>query len=86
MSTGQAKYGWLFGYTSGCTSYGCPTNDSNTIGYWLNESVYGTSSSNMSTWRMWMINNTGALTTGLVTSPQSTGARPTITVPYGLLN
>ena len=79
LSQGQAKYKWLFDYTSNCTDYGCSIADSSTDGYW-------TSTPDASDSRYaWYVYDFGRLSCNVIYA-NDTGVRPVITISKFLLS
>ena len=81
-SKGASKYAWLFDYTEGCTSYGCNTADSSTVGYWTS-TPQGIAGSGKGVWSV--------VAYGLLDSYQAFrdthhGIRPVITIPKSRLS
>ena len=70
----QQSYAWLFDYTKECTSCGCNTSDSSTLGYWTSTPVADNSIG------AWSVGRSGYLSNNNVIYADYYGVRPVITL------
>ena len=85
-STEKSAYYWLYGYTEGCSGWGC-YNDAGVVGYWTSDAIAGTSNKAWLVSRRGRLDDVSIITGGMtacnmwsVTDRCNFGVRPVITV------
>ena len=75
---GTSKYPWLYDYTKVCTSHGCNIDDAATYGYWTSNILTDKE-------QAWMVRREGYASYSSVTTNNSYGVRPVITIDKQLV-